>query len=349
MEFLKIYSKEFIDTLTRKRSGETKLGECIQTVSASTHEELHIALEKSSAKFVLVGVPEDIGVRANYGRGGANSAWLPALNNILNTQSNIFLKGDELLVLGHIEVEDLMAKSGSATVEQLRSLTAVLDVRVAEVVATIIKSAKKPIIIGGGHNNAYGNIKGAAMGLQAAGKLTESKINVINCDAHSDFRPLEGRHSGNGFSYALNEGYLNKYAIVGLHENYNSNNVLAELKMRLGKIHYSTFEKIFVREELSFKEAVVHACNFTNDSYSGIELDMDTIQNIPSSAKTSSGISPNQARQYVHWCALHTLAVYLHIAEAAPVLSHIKADNKTGKLIAYLVTDFIKALNSRES
>jgi hypothetical protein len=35
--------------------------------------------------------------------------------------------------------------------------------------------------------------------------------------------------------------------------------------------------------------------------------------------------------------------VYFHIAEAAPVLSHIKTDLKTGKLIAYLITDYLKA------
>ena len=34
--------------------------------------------------------------------------------------------------------------------------------------------------------------------------------------------------------------------------------------------------------------------------------------------------------------------VYFHLAEAAPILSHIKADNKTGKLIAYLISDFVK-------
>ena len=61
------------------------------------------------------------------------------------------------------------------------------------------------------------------------------------------------------------------------------------------------------------------------------------------SAKTSSGISPIQARQYVYKCATELNAIYLHIAEGAPVLSHIKADNKTGKLIAYLMTDFMKA------
>jgi arginase family enzyme len=32
-------------------------------------------------------------------------------------------------------------------------------------------------------------------------------VNAINFDAHSDFRILEGRHSGNGFSYAYEEGF----------------------------------------------------------------------------------------------------------------------------------------------
>jgi formiminoglutamase len=71
---------------------------------------------------------------------------------------------------------------------------------------------KNPII--GGHNNSYGNIKGTAL---AKGK----PVNAINFDAHSDFRILEGRHSGNGFSYAYEEGFLKKF-YFGLHENYTS-------------------------------------------------------------------------------------------------------------------------------
>jgi formiminoglutamase len=46
-------------------------------------------------------------------------------------------------------------------------------------------------------------------------------------------------------------------------------------------------------------------------------------------------------------CAKNLNAAYLHIAEGAPVLSHIKADNKTGKLIAYLISDFIKGVEVR--
>lgn len=336
---LKIYDKQYINNLTRKRKGEVKLGECVQTIDPS---DLESNLSKSSARFVLLGLPEDIGVRANYGRGGAHTAWQPALSNILNVQSNEFLTGDELLVLGHIDFEDLMKESEKANINELRVLVNRVDDRVIPVVKMIVKAGKIPIIIGGGHNNSYGNIKGSALGLLESGKIKKAFINSINSDAHTDFRDTEGRHSGNGFRYAFNEGYLDKYAIIGLHENYNSRSVLDELTKQTDRIDHSFFEDIFVREEMDFRHAVLKAVAFCENTYCGIELDMDTVQNIPSSAKTSSGISANQARQYVSWCAKNVQAAYLHIAEAAPVLSHIKTDNKTGKLIAYLVTDFIK-------
>ena len=80
----------------------------------------------------------------------------------------------------------------------------------------------------------------------------------------------------------------------------------------------------------------------------GIEIDLDAITNVPSSAKTSSGLSPIQARQYVYQSAKQLNTLYFHIAEGAPILSHIKADNKTGKLIAYLISDFIKGITEKD-
>ena len=97
---------------------------------------------------------------------------------------------------------------------------------------------------------------------------------------------------------------------------------------------------------MTFDEAIKKSISFVNDdAYIGLEIDLDAIQNIPSSAKTSSGISTIQARQYVHWEATHSDVKFFHLAEAAPILSHIKTDLKTGKLIAYLVSDYIKARN----
>ncbi len=348
---LKIYDENNILSLTKNRVGETRLGEKVKTLRVNSSPNFINELSNSKSKYVLLGLPEDIGVRANFGRGGAYSAWQPSLLTLLNVQSNHLLVGDELLILGHVDFSEVMAEFKDADftdleiVNKARACVSEIDEVVYQVVLQIIKAGKEPIIIGGGHNNAYPNLKAAAEGLHALRKTNSRKINCINCDAHSDLRPLEGRHSGNAFNYAFKEGILDHYAMIGLHEIFNTEPVL-ELIRNEPKFKALFFDDIFVKEIYTFKEAVHQAINFTSNNYTALELDIDTIQNIPSSAKTSSGISTIQARQFVYEVASKSNLAYFHLAEAAPVLSHIKTDLKTGKLLAYLITDYIKARNS---
>ncbi|MEO0311734.1 MAG: hypothetical protein RIQ89_1391 [Bacteroidota bacterium] len=332
------YQPKDVTSKTRIRKGEQKIGETICTIPSLSLE----ALIACPAKYVILGLPEDIGVRANLGRGGAYSAWQPAFQSILNLQHNFFLAGHSILLLGHIDFDSLMIKvkdydfNNENDLAAARKIVDLIDDAVAQVCKLLFEAGKVPIIIGGGHNNCYPIIKSLS-------EIKLNKVNVINCDAHADYRPLEGRHSGNGFSYASAEGYLDKYAMVGLHENYNTFRVMKELMAHKEKFHFTTFEQIFIREQISFDDAIQAAASFIGQGLNGLEIDVDTIQNIPSSAKTSSGISTIQARQFVAKSTTILKPHYLHIAEAAPVLSHLKTDNKTGKLIAYLVSDFIKA------
>lgn len=344
MKSLTIYSQKNIKDFTRKRQSETKIGEDVLTISDEKNWESE--LKKSTVQFVMLGIPEDIGVRANYGRGGAHTAWKPALESFLSQQSNLFLNGKSICVLGHIYVDDLMTKADELNqktkhdITELRKLVAEIDKRVASIIQTIIGLGKIPLVIGGGHNNSYPLIKASSI-------AQNGKINVVNCDPHSDFRPLEGRHSGNGFSYAFHENHLNKYSVFCLHEQYNTAQVIADFTKHNHSLFYNTYEDVFVRESKSFTDALQQNINFVKSQPCGIEIDLDAITNVPSSAKTSSGISPVQARQYVYHCGKNLTPLYLHIAEGAPILSHIKADNKTGKLIAYLLSDFIKGCQEK--
>lgn len=347
---LKIYSRSEISDIVKRREGEIRLGEKVKVLENTSLNELEYNLSLNSSRYVLFGLPEDIGVRANFGRAGAYSAWHPALSTILNVQSNRFLTGEEILVLGHVnfsneleEIKDVNLQNKDS-IKSLRELVAEIDDFVSPLVALIVKSGKEPIIIGGGHNNAYPNIKGTVNGLIQSDKIKKPSINCINCDAHADLRPLEGRHSGNAFSYAMEEGFLEKYAVVGLHEIFNTHSVIENIYSN-ERVSASFFEDIFIEGDDGFDNAVRDAIIFAGRGYIGLEVDLDTIQNIPSSAKTSSGISTIQARRFVNKVASHSNVAYFHIAEAAPVLSHIKTDLKTGKLIAYLVTDYIKARN----
>jgi formiminoglutamase len=164
----------------------------------------------------------------------------------------------------------------------------------------------------------------------------------VNLDAHTDYGATEGRHSGNGFKYAEEDGYLGKYCMIGVHENNISQNILMDIHNN-PFIDYITFEEIFIHERKNFTQAVAHATGFTEDSFTGIELDLDCIENVLSSAATPSGISPLLARQYVNFAAADVKVAYLHICEGATQLADGKKDDSTGKLISYLVSDFVKA------
>lgn len=343
MKNIAIHSKH-IHSLVRSRIGEDRISSKVEILNEEI--DFLFQLERSLSKFVIIGIPEDIGVRANFGRGGANTAFLPAMDSFLNQQSNSFFDGKNVCIAGAIDVTDLMKKSEHLNpkidqdLKTLRDLTSEVDIRVREVIKQIISKGKIVIVIGGGHNNAFGNIAGSS---DALGK----KINVINCDPHADMRALEGRHSGNGFSYAFSEGYLNRYSVLALHEQYNNTGALHYFSEQPEHFLYQTFEDVFVREKIDFKSAFESCKKFVSNGACGIELDLDSITNVPSSAKTSSGITSLNARQYVYSCGKELDAVYLHITEGAPVLAHRKADNKTGKLIAYLITDFIKGVTDK--
>ncbi|MBL7713622.1 MAG: arginase family protein, partial [Chitinophagaceae bacterium] len=238
--FLRVYKRQDLDDLISRRAGEVKSGERVVLADPSGWES---SLASSKARFVLLGIPEDIGVRANGGIGGAHTAWPAAVQALLNIQSTERFSGEELLVLGFFDFSAWMEASAGLPAEELRPFVTQIDQEVCSVIEVIVRAGKIPIVIGGGHNNAYGLLKGASLALG-------QPLSCINLDAHSDYRAMEGRHSGNGFRYAKAEGYLQRYAVIGLHENYNSAGILAELSAD-PDLHYSFFEDIFLRQQLS--------------------------------------------------------------------------------------------------
>lgn len=338
------YAKADVLALTQIRRFETKIGEEVSILSEGDIKE---AVKKLPAQYVIVGIPEDIGVQANGGRAGAATAWTPFLQAFFNCQSNDFLTGEDIAVVGHFDFADLQnlidqnALGTEERTEALRHAVTTIDEEVEGLIKTVLAEGKTPIVIGGGHNNAYPLLKGAAKGLQASGRLPLPQINAINLDAHTDYRPAEGRHSGNAFRYAEEDGFLQKYCAVGVHEAYLPQNVWVDI-VNNPFLDIITYEDIFLHEKRNFRQAVSHAIEFTADTWCGIELDLDCVQNILSSAGTPSGLLPLHARQYVNLCAAHTKAAYLHISEGAAKLASGVTSELTGKFISYLVSDFVK-------
>ena len=221
MKHFKFYSKEDILSLTKVRRLETRMGERVKFLKPDS--EWPEVLKELDAKYVILGIPEDFGVLANYGVGGTETAWLSFLASFLNIQSNDYLTGENTLILGHFDFGDIKfliennAYNPEEKINAYRHALNIVDEEVENLLKVISSAKKIPIIIGGGHNNAYPIIKGVAKGLYKAEMIPLSQINCINLDAHADYSVAEGRHSGNGFRYAEEDGYLGKYCMVGLH------------------------------------------------------------------------------------------------------------------------------------
>ncbi len=341
----KRYTKSDVLSLTNLRRFETKMGERVVVLNDASN--IVDSVKALNAQYVVIGIPEDIGVQGNYGVGGTSTVWPSFLQSFLNSQSNDFLSGEDIAVIGHFDFGELQfvieknAYDPEEKIAAYRHAVNAIDDEVESLIKLIVSEEKTPIVIGGGHNNAYPILKGTAKGLHAAEMIPLPQINCINLDAHTDYRPSEGRHSGNAFRYAEDDGFLQKYCAIGIHETYLPQNVWIDI-VNNPFIDIITYEDIFIHEKRSFRQAVSHAIEFTEDNFCGIELDLDCVQNILSSASTPSGVQAVHARQYVNLCAAHSKAVYLHLCEGATQLANGTTNNLTGKFINYLVTDFIK-------
>lgn len=318
--------------LTVVRNGEKKLGQVADAVRGG--ENWQAALDRSSAPFTLIGIPEDIGVRANGGVGGAHTAWLAVLKSLLNVQSTLQVSGAEILLLGAFDFDVLMKHSHGLGAAELRPLVEEVDAVVAPVIEAVVRAGKVPLVVGGGHNNALPILRGAAT---ASGH----PLAAINVDAHSDCRPAEGRHSGNPFRYAMDEGILARYAALGLHEAYNGASVVEDLSGD-PRVQMHFFEDIFLREKYSWDAAVDFALEHVAGFSTGVDLDMDCITGALSSAVTPAGLPAMEARRTLYRLARVADVAYLHLPEGAARLADGRTSALTGKLIATLILDFIR-------
>ena len=90
--------------------------------------------------------------------------------------------------------------------------------------------------------------------------------------------------------------------MIGIHENYFQQNVWIDI-VNNPFIDCITYEDIFIHEKRNFIQAVAHATGFTEDNYTGIELDLDSIENILSSASSPCGITTLACQAIHEFCS----------------------------------------------
>lgn len=155
-------------------------------------------------RVALVGFPSDEGVRRNGGRPGA-ALGPQALREALYRLTPDLAAPEAFTVLLE-RTADLGDVQVSGDVEADQE-------RLGDVVGALLERGVTPVVLGGGHETAFGHF----LGYVRAGR----SVSILNWDAHADVRPLkEGKaHSGSPFRQALEHtsGRCRRYTVAGLH------------------------------------------------------------------------------------------------------------------------------------
>ncbi len=265
----------------------------------------------------FIGYASDLGVRMNQGREGAALGPGALRERMANFPA---IGGLQLVDCGDIVAAD----SVLATQEAL-----------AWAVERIVRAGAIPVILGGGHDQAFGHFLGLARALGRAPAC-------LNFDAHADLRPIpaSGPNSGTPFTQAAdwcashNEKF--RYTIVGWQSCANTQ-LLADRARDRG---------VSIIDALSVQAAsVANACGGFAGAPIALSIDLDVFSaaHAPGvSAPSALGLIPDAAftRLLQGLFSSHTAIRGIEIAELNPSLD---VDAHTARLGAALIYAMLSA------
>jgi len=169
----------------------------------------------ASEGVALIGFACDEGVRRNGGRTGA-AGGPAALRAAL---ANLPLAGEPALYdAGDVVCEDTALEAAQAAL--------------GERVATVRAQAVLPLVLGGGHEMAWGTFQGLAPALAAGSRLA-----IVNLDAHFDLREAPAGNSGTAFrqihDWCVGQGIAFDYRVLGI-SRYSNTRALFDRAARYG-------------------------------------------------------------------------------------------------------------------
>jgi len=173
--------------------------------SARWHQRIQALRTDSQPGVALLGFASDEGVRRNHGRVGAAAApqaLRKALANLAwHRQGAAYDSGDVVCANGDLEAA---------------------QARLGQQVCTLLDAGHLPVVLGGGHEVAYGSWLGIAEHLATNAASEKGPcIGIINFDAHFDLRdPAHVRSSGTPFAQIAEQcaarGWPFRYACLGV-------------------------------------------------------------------------------------------------------------------------------------
>lgn len=293
-------------------------------------EDLSAFYEAQSTPAIgIIGFKSDEGVKRNKGRAGAYYA-PDEIRRALSSMPGHLVSNGKLFDFGNVSCED-------GNLEQAQA-------ELGEYVQKMMSFNIFPVIIGGGHEVAYGHF----LGLKPYWKQGK-RVGILNFDAHFDMRPYdEMTSSGTMFKQMAdelaNENIPFHYMCIGI-QRYGNTKHLFETAKRYG-CEYILEDEI---AQLGIEEVnkQINAFIQKNDAVM-ITLCSDVIgaSYAPGvSAPQPFGMEPKVLRSFLKEAMKQKKTISFDIAEINPKLD---VDNRTVKLATAFIVEIIDSVLSKE-
>lgn len=275
-------------------------------------------------RVVIVGFPVDEGVRRNGGRPGAASGPDAIRARLYTLAPDARSSGSFVTLLSKTRDLGNLAVSGDLESDQQE---------LGRLLAEWISRGAIPIVLGGGHETAYGHF----LGYVNAGLSLE----LVNWDAHPDVRELRDTlgHSGSPFRQALchPSGLCRRYTVAGLLPQSTASAHLAFIQEGGNRVFWSsevgreTIAEVYAGEGLPL----------------AISFDLDAVEGISApgvSAPSVDGLSARLWLEAAYQGGLCPRATSFDLCELNP---RFDVDDRTARLAAMTVWQILRGLSAR--
>ena len=282
----------------------------------------------AETRVALVGFPSDEGVRRNGGRPGAADGPEAVRRELYGLTPEPRDPAREPMIhllkrtrdLGNVPVE------GDVEVDQER---------LADVLARLLERGVVPVVLGGGHETAFGHF----LAYVRAGLAVE----IVNWDAHPDVRPWEegAAHSGSPFRQALSHPSeaCRGYAVAGLQPRSVAREHLEYLREQGAEVLWRDETDVAAARRLLDRLGAPAMASFDLDA-------VDRADAPGVSAPATDGLRPRTWLAAAEWCGRTGAVASMDVVELNPSFDR---DGQTAALAAATVWHFLRGLALRGS
>lgn len=280
----------------------------------------------SKNTIAFVGFACDEGVKRNHGREGAREG-----PDALRLALANYPMHDKAVSKTFIDVGNVIGIEGALEKSQAT---------LGELVHDLMRKNIFPIVLGGGHETAWGHYQGIAS------NLNDPNFAIVNIDAHFDMRPVlsdgEGT-SGTAFLQIAEErkkrGLPFHYYCFGIQKSSNTQSLFETAKE--WDVHYLTCDecKDFPDQAEQLVKKIIKK---HNKIYLTICLDAFSASVAPGvSAISPNGLLPSEVIPLLRRLAQSKKVIAADIVELSPPLDH---HGMTAKLGAFCLVEFLYQL-----